>query len=124
MDWSALVQRRASKSPPTQGGWNLFITNATLTGVANPLLNTFVRHCEGAWFGWPCDERIPNLVEDWTFEGDPAVRATTLKTLERTHIETVTNIPLGQYRSSIAHRRSISGLLPGPALFYWNLEKA
>lgn len=124
MDWSALVQRRASKSPPTQGGWNLFITNATLTGVANPLLNTFVRHCEGAWFGWPCDERVSKLVEDWTYEGDPAVRATTLKTLERTHIETVTNIPLGQYRSSIAYRRSISGLLPGPALFYWNLEKA
>lgn len=123
MDWSALVQRRSQKSPPTQGGWNLFVTNATLTGIANPLLNTFARHCDDAWFGWPCDPRIPQLIDDWTYAADPAARQATLKTLERTHLETVTNIPLGQYRSSIAYRRNLKGLLPGPALFYWNIEK-
>ena len=32
-------------------------------------------------------------------------------------------IPLGQYRSAIAHRRNLRGLLPGPVLFYWNIEK-
>ena len=29
MDWSTLMQRRASKEPPAQGGWNVFVTNAT-----------------------------------------------------------------------------------------------
>lgn len=123
MDWSALVQRRASKAPPQQGGWNLFVTNATITGISNPLLNTFARHCEDAWFGWPCDRRVPELTRAWTYETDPAKRQQLLKELERLHLEVATYIPLGQYRSSIAYRRNLRGLLPGPALFYWNIEK-
>ena len=42
----------------------------------------------------------------------------------RVHVEQVTSIPLGQYRSVIAHRRSLRGVIPGPALFHWNVEKA
>ncbi len=124
MDWSALVQRRSSRAPAAQGGWNAFITNATLTGIANPLLNTFARTCEDAWFGWACDARLAPLVESWTYETDAAKRQQTLKRIEQVHLENVTLIPLGQYRSLIAYRRSLRGVIPGPALFYWNIEKA
>jgi peptide/nickel transport system substrate-binding protein len=123
MDWSTLVQRRANRAPPGQGGWNLFVTNATLTGIANPLLNNFARHCDQAWFGWPCDRRVGELTDAWTIEADPAKRQDTLKHLEKIHLEIGTLIPLGQYRGVIAHRRSLRGVLPGPALFYWNVEK-
>jgi peptide/nickel transport system substrate-binding protein len=123
MDWSTLVQRRANRAPPGQGGWNLFVTNATLTGIANPLLNNFARHCDQAWFGWPCDRRVGELTDAWTFEADPAKRRDIMKQLEKTHLEIGTLIPLGQYRGVIAHRRSLRGVLPGPALFYWNIEK-
>jgi peptide/nickel transport system substrate-binding protein len=122
-DWSGVVQRRASRNPPNQGGWNIFCTNATITGIQNPLLNVFVGNCDSGWFGWPCDARIPALNDAWTFEADPAKRREILTQLEKLHVETVTNIPLGQYRGVIAHRRNIRGMLPGPALFYWNLEK-
>jgi peptide/nickel transport system substrate-binding protein len=123
MDWSGLVQRRASRSPPAQGGWNCFITNATITGIQNPLLNTFLANCEGAWFGWPCDTRVPEMNSAWANETDPAKQRVILKDLERLHIANVTNIPLGQYRSMIAHRRNLRGMIPAPALFYWNIEK-
>ncbi len=124
MDWSALVQRRASKAPPSQGGWNAFITNATITGIGNPLLNTFARTCADAWFGWACDARMAPLMEAWTYETDPTKRQEVLKRIERLHIEAVTLAPLGQYRSLIAYRKSLKGVIPGPALFYWNVEKA
>jgi peptide/nickel transport system substrate-binding protein len=123
MDWSGLIQRRSSRNSPAQGGWNVFVTNATITGVQNPLLNVFVGNCEGAWFGWPCDTRVPQLNDAWTYETDPARRQEILKELERVHVANATNIPLGQYRSVVAHRANLRGLLPGPALFYWNLEK-
>ncbi len=123
MDWSTLVQRRANRGDPRQGGWNLFVTNATLTGIANPLINTFARHCEQAWFGWPCDPRVGELTTAWTFESDPAKQQEILKRLEKLHIEVATLVPLGQYRSVIAHRQTLRGVLPGPALFYWNVEK-
>lgn len=123
MDWSALVQRRNNRGAPAQGGWNLFTTNATITGVQNPLLNIFTRHCDAAWFGWPCDRRVPELIDAWTFESDAARRDAIQTELMKVHVEQVTSIPLGQYRSVIAHRRALRGVLSGPALFYWNIEK-
>ncbi len=74
MDWSTLIQRRASKAPPAQGGWNVFVTNATLTGIGNPLLHNFVKNCEQAWYGWPCDQRIVDLTRQWALETDTAKR--------------------------------------------------
>ena len=55
MDWSTVTQRRASKAKPADGGWNVFITNTTVTGISNPLVHNFVKNCEQAWYGWPCD---------------------------------------------------------------------
>ena len=123
MDWSTLVQRRASKRPMADGGWNVFVTNATVTGIANPLLNTFARNCGEAWYGWPCDERIAQLTEAWAMETDSTKRHAITEELQRRHLESVTYIPLGQYQSVIAARKNITGIIGGPALFYWNVDK-
>jgi peptide/nickel transport system substrate-binding protein len=123
MDWSTLTQRRASKAPAAQGGWNAFVTNATVTGIANPLLNTFAKNCEQAWIGWPCDQRIVELTRQWTLETDRDKRRQIDEELQRLHLEAVTYVPLGQYRSVVAYRNTLKGILPGPALFYWNVEK-
>jgi peptide/nickel transport system substrate-binding protein len=123
MDWSTLTQRRASKAPAKEGGWNVFVTNATVTGISNPLLNTFAKNCEQAWIGWPCDRRIVELTRQWTLETDREKRRQITEELQRRHLEAVTYVPLGQYRSVVAYRNSLKGILPGPALFYWNVEK-
>jgi peptide/nickel transport system substrate-binding protein len=123
MDWSTLLQRRASKAPPTQGGWNVFVTNATVTGIANPLVHTFVRNCEEAWYGWPCERRLVDLTREWALETDAEKRRAITDEIQRLHLENVTYIPLGQYQNVIAYRKELKGILPGPALFYWNVEK-
>ena len=123
LDFSTLSQRRASKNAPAQGGWNVFITNATLTGLANPLLHQFSTNCEQAWYGWPCDRRIVDLSRDWSLELDAGKRKSIIDQLQKLHMENVTYVPLGQYRSVVAHRKNIRGMIGGPALFYWNLEK-
>jgi len=124
MDWSTLVQRRASKAPVDQGGWNLFVTNATVTGISNPLLDNYVKHCDSAWYGWPCDPDVVRLTDAWAAETDSGRRQSLLVELERLHLKDVTQVPLGQYQSQIAYRKSLSGVIPGPALFYWNIDKA
>lgn len=123
MDWSALVARRSSRAPVAQGGWNLYATNATMTGISTPLTNNFVRNCEQASFGWPCNRQISTLSDAWAFETDAARRVALMTELNRLHIESVTTIPLGQYRSSIAYREELKGFIPAPAVFYWNIEK-
>ena len=123
MDWSTLTQRRAAKAPINQGGWNVFVTNATVTGISNPLVNNFVKNCEEAWYGWPCDPKIVELTQAWAYETDAPKRKQIIDDLQRLHLEDVTNIPLGQYQSVIAYRKELTGILPGPALFYWNIDK-
>lgn len=123
MDWSTLTQRRASKQPVAEGGWNLFVTNATVTGIANPLLNTFARNCATAWYGWACDQRIAQLTDAWGNEPDPVKRHAITEQLQKLHLESVTYIPLGQYQSVVAARKNLTGIIGGPALFYWNVDK-
>ncbi|HSK92863.1 MAG TPA: ABC transporter substrate-binding protein [Candidatus Angelobacter sp.] len=123
MDWSTLTQRRASKEPPEAGGWNIFITNATATGIANPLTHNFVKNCEQAWYGWPCEPRIVELSREWALETDEAKRAELLEELQRLHLDNVTYVPLGQYKPAIIYRKELDGVIPGPAVFYWNITK-
>ncbi|MBI3375337.1 MAG: ABC transporter substrate-binding protein [Betaproteobacteria bacterium] len=123
MDFSTLTQRRASKNLPSQGGWNVFVTNATMTGIANPVLHTYSMNCEQAWYGWPCDKRIVDLSRQWALELDAAKRKQIIGELQRVHMENVTYIPLGQYRSVIAYRKNVKGMIASPSLFYWNIEK-
>jgi peptide/nickel transport system substrate-binding protein len=123
MDWSTLTERRASKAAPDDGGWNAFITNGTVTGIANPLTHNFVKNCEQAWYGWPCDERLVELGQQWALETDSEKRQELIDELQRLHLENVTYIPVGQYRPAIIYRKEISGVIPGPALFYWNIKK-
>ena len=123
MDWSSLIQRRASKAPPAQGGWNVFLTNATATGVANPLVNNFVKNCSEAWYHWACDQRIVDLGRAWALETDPAKQKQLVDELQRVHLENVTLVPLGMYQPAIIYRKDLTDIIPAPAIFYWNIKK-
>ncbi|MEQ8393595.1 ABC transporter substrate-binding protein [Thalassobaculum sp.] len=124
MDWSTLTQRRASKEPVDKGGWNIFITNATVAGIANPLIHTFSKNCDQAWYGWPCEPKIVELSREWALEADPKKARALVDQIQTLHMQNVTYIPLGQYRPAIAYRKEISGVIQSPSLFYWNLKKS
>ena len=123
MDWSTLIQRRASKAPPAQGGWNVFLANATVTGMANPLVNNFVKNCNEAWYHWACDQRIVDLGRQWALESDPVKLKQLIDELQRIHLENVSVVPLGMYRPAIIYRKELTGIIPAPAIFYWNIKK-
>jgi peptide/nickel transport system substrate-binding protein len=123
MDWSTLIQRRASKAVPGQGGWTVFITNATATGVANPLTHNFVKNCEQAWYGWPCEPRIVEAGRQWALETDAGKRRALIDELQRLHLDNVSYVPLGKYRPAILHRKEITDIIPAPSIYYWNLKK-
>jgi peptide/nickel transport system substrate-binding protein len=123
-DWGNLVIRRASKAPIDKGGWNVFGTGAVGSDGLDPTLNSWLRtNGEAAWFGWPSDEKIETLRQQWIEAADEPTRKKLAADIQTRAFEVVPYIPTGQWVAKTAYRKNLQGLILGPAIFQWNLEK-
>jgi peptide/nickel transport system substrate-binding protein len=126
-DWGTVVSRRASQKPIKEGGWNMFFTNWNGADLANPIVNFAIggKGTKGGWFGWADDPKIESLKNDFA-------RATTLEDqkkiateIQKEAYDQVIYIPLGQYTQPTAWRKSLTGILDGPATpIFWNIDKS
>jgi peptide/nickel transport system substrate-binding protein len=124
MDWQTLVSRRSKKEPPAQGGWNAFLTNWVAADVLNPISTAGLNaSCEGAWFGWPCDEELERLRLAFATETDPQRQTEIAHQVQARALEVGTHAYVGQWYQPIVHRDNVEGLLHGPAPFFWNVSK-
>jgi peptide/nickel transport system substrate-binding protein len=126
-DWQTVVSRRASQKPPKEGGWNLFFTNVTAADVMNPIANLQIsgRGKNGGWFGWPDDPKIEALRDDFAHSSSLTERRKIAADIQKEVYDKVIYIPLGQYRTASAWRKSLSGVIDGPATpVFWNIDKS
>jgi peptide/nickel transport system substrate-binding protein len=125
MDWQTLVSRRAKKEPPAEGGWSALLTSWVAADVLNPISTAALNaSCENAWFGWPCDEQLEQLRNQFARSADPAEQKALAEAIQVRALEVGTHAYLGQWYRPMAHRNSVSGVLHGPALFFWNVAKS
>jgi peptide/nickel transport system substrate-binding protein len=123
-DWGNLVIRRASKATIDKGGWNIFGTGAVGSDALDPTLNAWLRtNGDAAWFGWPSDDKIEALRRQWIKATDLETRKTLAAAIQERAFEVVPYIPTGQWMGMTAYRKSLKGLILGPAIFQWNVEK-
>ncbi|HTO62158.1 MAG TPA: ABC transporter substrate-binding protein [Bradyrhizobium sp.] len=123
MDWQTLVARRAKKDPPDAGGWNAFLTAWVTADVMNPVSAAYVNSgCDKASFGWPCDEKMEKLRDEFARESDPAKQKAIAEAVQLRNIEMTQLIPLGEYLQPVAMRKALKGYLPAPAPVLWNIE--
>jgi peptide/nickel transport system substrate-binding protein len=126
-DWQTVVSRRASQKPPKEGGWNMFFTNWVGADVSNPIANVSVggRGKNGGWFGWAEDAKIEQLRDAFARTSSPEEQKKIAADIQKEAYERVIYIPLGQYFAPSAWRKSISGVLDGPATpIFWNIDKS
>jgi peptide/nickel transport system substrate-binding protein len=126
MDWGSVVQRRAKREPPAQGGWSIFVTTSSGTSGANPIIHTWIgAACDKGLFGWPCDEQVENLRSAWGFAQTDAERLKIATDLQTRAIENVVYIPTGQWTQPVAYRSDrISGIVPITGITaLWNITK-
>jgi peptide/nickel transport system substrate-binding protein len=124
MDWNTVVSRRSKKEPPAQGGWNIFLTAWLAPDVWNPLTNAALGAAgEKSWFGWPTDERIETLRDQFARETDEAKKKALAEAIQVRAFEVGTHAPLGEYVNPYAVRKNISGLVIGSGDTYWNVKK-
>jgi peptide/nickel transport system substrate-binding protein len=123
-DWGTLVTRRASKKPIAEGGWNVFGTDFLGAEMLNPWLNPpLPANGDKAWFGWPKDDTLEALRNDWLKASDSEERQEIAAKIQARAFETVPYIPTGQYLPKTAYRKNVKGVIDAPALLMWNVEK-
>jgi peptide/nickel transport system substrate-binding protein len=126
-DWQTVVSRRASQKSPKEGGWNMFFTNWAGPDVLNPVANVSVggRGKNGGWFGWFEDAKIEELRDKYARSTSPDEQKKLAAEIQTRAYEQVAYIPLGQYVAPSVWRKSLSGVLDGPATpVFWNIDKA
>jgi peptide/nickel transport system substrate-binding protein len=126
-DWQTVVSRRASQKPPKEGGWNMFFTNLTAADVLNPisLLQINGKGTKGGWFGWPENSRIETMRDAFARTSSPEEQKKIAADIQAEVYDQVMYIPLGQYLVTAAWRKSLSGVLDGPATpVFWNVDKS
>jgi len=126
MDWQTLVARRAKKEPPSEGGWNVFMTSWTAADILNPIAAAgYNASCDSAWFGWPCDETMEELREAFATETNEAKQKELAVEIQKRAMEIVTHAHAGQWYQVPAWRSDkVSGVLGGPFPIFWNIAKS
>ncbi|RXH17449.1 ABC transporter substrate-binding protein [Bradyrhizobium guangzhouense] len=126
-DWQTVVSRRASQKPPKEGGWDMFVTNFVSADASNPISNIAVggQGKKGGWFGWPEDAKVEQLKDAFVRAGSLDEQKKIAAEIQKEAYDQVLYIPLGQYQSPSAWRKSLSGVIEGPATpVFWNIDKS
>jgi peptide/nickel transport system substrate-binding protein len=126
-DWQTVVARRTSQKPTKEGGWNMFFTNWAGADVVNPVANVSIggRGTKGGWFGWSENAKIEAMRDAFSRSSSPEEQKRIAADIQKEVYDQVIYIPLGQYLAPSAWRKSLSGVLDGPATpIFWNIDKS
>ena len=91
--------------------------------MTNPISAAFVNaSCDKAAWGWPCDEALEKLRDDFARATDPAKQKEIAEAVQVRVSEVVTHVYLGQWYQPQAHKKSVVGFLEAPAPVFWNVD--
>jgi peptide/nickel transport system substrate-binding protein len=107
-DWGTMLQRRARKDPPAQGGWNAVVVLFGAEDLLNPGGHPLLRANGGdAWFGWPSSPALESLRDTWLEQADPAAQQRTGRRIQAQFFADLPYWPLGIYQVDSAYRRGL-----------------
>ena len=125
MDWGTLVQRRAKKDAPDQGGWNIFCTTWEGLDVSVPGSHQPMRgNGADGWFGWATSPKREALREAWFAAPDQAAeKADRPATCRPWSGRKRPSCRSGCCGRRMAYRRSLTGILTGGPALFWNVRR-
>src|SRR5712691_4107125 len=125
IDWGTVGQRRAMKTPPGQGGWQMFHTWHSGADCINPAVAIGVRASgDKAWFGWPDVPAVEAQVEAWYAAKTLDEEKTAIGRLNKAALDGVVYAPTGFFLSYQAWRKNVTGVVKGPLPFFWGVAKS
>jgi peptide/nickel transport system substrate-binding protein len=124
VDWGTVVARRAQKSAPGHGGWQMFHTHLYGIDCVDPTSRIIRANGDKAFFGWPNIPQVEVEVAAWyeakTLEEEKSVA----RRLNKVALDNAIYAPLGVYLQEQAWRKSVIGIAQGPLPFFWGVSKS
>src|SRR5260221_611841 len=119
MDWGTLITRRGSKAPVDNNGWSIFHTWFVGADMADPALSFALRgNGEHAWFGWPTNERIEKLRDEWIAAPDAEARKGIAGEIQTAAFEDVPYIPTTSCSVPVLRFGTLCGIWPVTSLWH------
>jgi peptide/nickel transport system substrate-binding protein len=123
VDWGTVVARRAQKSPPGQGGWQMYVISAYGVECVDPT-NKYIRaNGELAQNGWATNPQIEAEVTAWYAATSLDEEKSIARRLNKAAFDHVVYAPLGIYLRHFAYRKNLTGVGRGPLPFFWGVSK-
>ncbi|WP_105431399.1 ABC transporter substrate-binding protein [Neorhizobium sp. T6_25] len=125
MDLGTFYTRRTKMDTVDKGGWSIFHAGWNVTDILDPSTHLGLQATGmTTWPGWPTDPDLEALRFDWIQAGTDDMRASIARKIEMRTFTTVPFVPLGQFKTPSARRKTITGMLKAPIPIAWNLQKA
>ncbi len=113
-DWGTLLQRRANRKPPAEGGWNALIVLLSGTELMTPAGHLLLRgNGQDAWFGWPTAPKLEELRNAWFDAPDLETQKKLAADIQTQAFQDVPYIPLGQYFTDSAYQKGLVDIRRG-----------
>ncbi|MSP48345.1 MAG: ABC transporter substrate-binding protein [Alphaproteobacteria bacterium] len=124
-DWGGLLARRAKQEAPEAGGWSVVHTWGFGFELGSAISNYgLTTACDrSGWPGWPCDETMTKLREDWAKEGDITKRKAIGAAIQSRAVEQAYFVPLGTFFQPMAYRKNLTNIVEVAIPVFWNVEK-
>jgi peptide/nickel transport system substrate-binding protein len=120
VDWGTLIARRVQKSPPRQGGWQMFISSYFRADFADPTNRTLRANGNEVSNGWANNPQIEAEIAAWYNATNLDEEKTIVRRLNRLAVDHVVYAPLGLLMRHYAWRKSVSGI---PLPLFWGVSK-
>jgi len=122
-DWGTVGARRAVKTPPGQGGWQMFHTWYAGADCINPTQFGIRANGDKAWFGWPDIPEVETQVAAWFEAKTLEEERVAVRRLNKAALDNVVQAPTGFFLQYQAWRKNVAGIVKGPLPFFWGVSK-
>ncbi|MGE0800172.1 MAG: ABC transporter substrate-binding protein [Lautropia sp.] len=124
-DWQALTARRGNQKPPSEGGWNMFVTFSAVGDQSDPIRSLLIGAAgRKSWFGWPDVPAIEEARLKFGLAAGAAERKKLAEDVQRLVVDEGVLVPLGQYVFPSAWSTKVSGMPEFSRPVFWGVRKS
>jgi len=123
VDFGTVVARRVQKSPPRQGGWNMYVTAYFGADFGDPTSRFLRANGNEHSTGWADNPQIEAKIAAWYDATNLDEEKTIVRRLNRLAIDHVLYAPLGVYLRHYVWRKNVTGIVQAPLPLFWGVSK-